>query len=115
MSLILRDYEAVLGEAVNAGISAADHNYTVSWDYIQSVFFTTTILTTIGYGNISPVTFHGRLFCIFFAIIGIPFTLSVLSDLGQILATIIGKVWEQYKEKVKPVLEKYKILKEPTW
>lgn len=115
LSLLLRDYEVVLAEAVNAGISAADHNYTVSWDYIQSVFFTTTILTTIGYGNISPVTFHGRLFCIFFAIIGIPFTLSVLSDLGQILATIIGKVWEQYKEKVKPVLEKYKILKEPTW
>ena len=115
MSLLLRDYEVVLAEAVNAGISAADHNYTVSWDYIQSVFFTTTILTTIGYGNISPVTFPGRLFCIFFAIIGIPFTLSVLADLGQILATIIGKVWKQYKEKVKPVLEKYKILKESSW
>ena len=115
MSLLLFDYEAVLAEAVSAGISAADHNYTVSWDFVQSVFFTTTILTTIGYGNISPVTFPGRLFCIIFAIIGIPFTLSVLADLGQILATIISKVWQQYKEKVKPVLEKYKILKKTTW
>jgi hypothetical protein len=109
LSLLLCHYEVVLSEAVNAGISAAEHNY------IQSVFFTTTILTTIGYGNISPVTFQGHLFCIFFAIIGIPFTLSILADLGQILATIIGKVWKQYKEKVKPVLEKYKILKETTW
>ena len=113
--MLLRDYEAVLAEAVNAGISAAHHNYTVSWDFVQSVFFTTTILTTIGYGNISPVTFSGRLFCIFFAIIGIPFTLSVLADLGQILATIISKVWQQYKQKVKPVLEKYKIIKKTTW
>ena len=105
----------MVSDAVGAGVSLVDQNFTVSWDFIQSVFFTTTILTTIGYGNISPVTFPGRLFCIFFAIIGIPFTLSVLSDLGQILATIVGKVWKQYKEKVKPVLEKYKILKEPPW
>jgi hypothetical protein len=26
------------------------------------------LLTTMGYGNIAPVTFPGRLFCIFFAI-----------------------------------------------
>ena len=32
-----------------------------------------------GYGNIAPVTFAGRLFCIFFAIVGIPFTLSVMA------------------------------------
>ena len=41
------------------------------------VFFCTTILTTIGYGNIAPVTTYGRVFCILFAIIGVPFSLSV--------------------------------------
>ena len=40
-----------------------DQNFTVSWDFIQSVFFTTTILTTIGYGHIAPVTGAGRGFC----------------------------------------------------
>ena len=105
----------VLSNSLHAGIDPEDKNFTASWDFIQSVFFTITILTTIGYGNISPVTFPGRLFCIFFAIIGIPFTLSVLADLGKILATIISKVWKQYKEKVKPLLEKYKIVKEQNW
>ena len=38
----------------------------------------------IRYGNISPVTFPGRLFCLLFAILGIPLTLSVLADLGQV-------------------------------
>ena len=91
-----------------------DQNFTVSWDFIQSVFFSTTILTTIGYGNISPVTFPGRLFCILLAIIGIPFTLSVIADIGQILATIISKLWDQYKFKIKPLLEKHNILKKPS-
>ena len=111
---LLGDYESVVSEAVGAGVSVVDQNFTVSWDFIQSVFFSTTILTTIGYGNISPVTFPGRLFCILFAIVGIPFTLSVIADIGQILATIISKVWEQYKQKIKPRLQKHKILKEPT-
>ena len=111
---LLGDYESVVSEAVSAGVSVVDQNFTVNWDFIQSVFFSTTILTTIGYGNISPVTFPGRLFCILFAIVGIPFTLSVIADIGQILATIISKVWEQYKQKIKPLLQKHKILKEPT-
>ena len=104
-----------MSEAVGAGISLVDQSFTESWDFVQSVFFTTTILTTIGYGNISPVTFPGRVFCVLFAIIGIPFTLSVLADLGKILATIISKVWKQYKQKVKPLLEKYNILNESSW
>ena len=112
---LLGEYEEVVSEAVGAGISLVDQSFTESWDFVQSVFFTTTILTTIGYGNISPVTFPGRLFCILFAIIGIPFTLSVLADLGKILATIISKVWKQYKQKVKPLLEKYNILKKSSW
>ena len=111
---MLTEYESVVSEAVGAGVSVVDQNFTVSWDFIQSVFFSTTILTTIGYGNISPVTFPGRFFCILFAIIGIPFTLSVIADIGQILATIISKLWDQYKLKIKPLLEKHNILKKPS-
>jgi hypothetical protein len=37
-----------------------------------------------GYGNIAPVTTTGRVFCILFAIVGIPFTLSVIADIGQV-------------------------------
>lgn len=40
-----------------------------------------------GYGNIAPVTFEGRLFCIFFALIGIPLTLTVIADWGRLFAT----------------------------
>ena len=87
-------------------------------------------ITVSGYGNIAPVTFAGRLFCIFFAIVGIPFTLSVMAgclpvffcilktgkngleclnlkklfhivaDIGAILASLVTLMWKNYKEKV---------------
>ena len=44
-----------------------------------------------------------------YAIIGIPLTLSVLADIGQILATIINKMIDQYKLVLLPLLHKHRI------
>jgi len=41
----------------------------------------------IGYGNVVPETFGGRLFCILFALIGIPLTLTFVADMGVLMAT----------------------------
>lgn len=43
-----------------------------------------------GYGNIVPVTTSGRSFCMMFALIGIPFTLTVIADLGKVFATAVS-------------------------
>lgn len=44
------------------------------------------------YLNTVPVTTAGRAFCIFFALIGIPFTLTVIADLGRVFATAVSAV-----------------------
>lgn len=63
-----------------------------------------------GYGNIAPVTTEGRVFCILFAIVGIPFTLSVISDIGQIFATLLSSLWNRHKDVVVPGKISYIIL-----
>ena len=50
MEKLLSEYEAALSEVMTAGINIVTQNYTQNWDYLQSVFFSTTILTTIGPG-----------------------------------------------------------------
>ncbi len=45
---LLSEYEVALSEVMIAGINIVTQNYTQNWDYLQSVFFSTTILTTIG-------------------------------------------------------------------
>ena len=64
-----------------------------------------------GYGNIAPVTVGGRSFCIVFASIGIPFTLTVLADVGVIFATIVTTVGAKGKTIITPIARlKFKIL-----
>jgi hypothetical protein len=52
-----------------------------------------TIITTIGYGNMAPLKFEGKLLTMVYALIGIPLMLFVLSRLGAALVTLIWTVW----------------------
>ncbi|XP_022103809.1 potassium channel subfamily K member 16-like [Acanthaster planci] len=55
----------------------------VVWDMPGAVFFTTTVVTTIGYGNLAPKTSIGRVVCMFYALVGIPLTYWLLSAVGD--------------------------------
>lgn len=47
-----------------------------------------------GYGNLAPKTYWGRVFCIGFAMIGIPFTLTVIADLGKLMASAVSSSYK---------------------
>ena len=47
----------------------------------------------LGYGNIAPKTFWGRLVCIAYAVLGIPLMLLLLANLGEIMANIFRYVY----------------------
>ncbi|KAI9589365.1 hypothetical protein GQX74_007534 [Glossina fuscipes] len=105
----LSKYEAAIQEAAEGGLLIeADRDFPEPyerWSILQAVFFSSTVLTTIGYGNIVPVTTGGRAFCICFALIGIPFTLTVIADWGRLFATAVS-VLGKYLPKV-PSLTKF--------
>ncbi|XP_017085077.1 TWiK family of potassium channels protein 7 isoform X2 [Drosophila eugracilis] len=90
----LAKYEAAVQLAAEGGLLiVADKDFPEPyerWSILQAVFFSSTVLTTIGYGNIVPVTTGGRVFCICFALIGIPFTLTVIADWGRLFATAVS-------------------------
>ncbi|XP_026747294.1 potassium channel subfamily K member 18-like isoform X4 [Trichoplusia ni] len=92
-------YERVLEEASSSGLALeVENNFPPleeKWSILQAVFFSSTVLTTIGYGNIVPETFWGRLFCIAYALIGIPLTLTVIADLGRVFATVVSIIAKQ--------------------
>ncbi|XP_042877148.1 TWiK family of potassium channels protein 7-like [Penaeus japonicus] len=57
-----------------------------SWTFPNSLLLTMTIMSTIGYGHISPVTSWGQFFCIIYSIVGCPLLLVFLGNLGTSMA-----------------------------
>ncbi|XP_033632564.1 TWiK family of potassium channels protein 7-like [Asterias rubens] len=62
------------------------HKRTVKWSFAGALFFSCTVISTIGYGNIAPVTNGGRIFCIIYAVFGIAMLLLVLASIGSLFA-----------------------------
>uniref|UniRef100_A0ABM0MQG7 Potassium channel subfamily K member 16-like n=1 Tax=Saccoglossus kowalevskii TaxID=10224 RepID=A0ABM0MQG7_SACKO len=85
--------------AYKSGVSPFNNSTNPSnWDFSSSFFFAGTVVTTIGYGNISPETRSGQSFCIVFASIGIPLCLVILAEIGVKLGKPARKLEDRVKK-----------------
>lgn len=57
-----------------------------AWSFTGGLFCSVSICTTIGYGNIFPVTVGGQVFLVFYALFGIPICFVYIAYLGALLA-----------------------------
>ncbi|XP_053576044.1 potassium channel subfamily K member 4 [Bombina bombina] len=80
-------------DALGSGVDPAGNstNETTRWDIGSCFFFAGTVITTIGFGNNSPKTDGGRIFCIFYALVGIPLFGILLAGVGDHLGSALRK------------------------
>ncbi|CAL9707015.1 unnamed protein product [Knipowitschia caucasica] len=87
-----------VASAVSAGLDANNlsANFSTRWDIASAFFFCGTIITTIGFGNLSPRTWPGQLLCVCYALVGIPMfgiLLAGVSDhMGTVLRRAVAKI-----------------------
>uniref|UniRef100_A0A3B3UU24 Potassium channel, subfamily K, member 2b n=1 Tax=Poecilia latipinna TaxID=48699 RepID=A0A3B3UU24_9TELE len=107
----LEDLVKQLVSAVRAGVNPSSNlsNQTSLWDLSSSFFFAGTVITTIGFGNISPHTEGGRIFCILYALLGIPLFGFLLAGVGDQLGTIFGKGIAKVEKMIKWKVSQTKI------
>ncbi|XP_053701502.1 potassium channel subfamily K member 3 [Synchiropus splendidus] len=65
------------------------HRAGVQWRFAGSFYFAITVITTIGYGHAAPSTDSGKIFCMFYALLGIPLTLVMFQSLGERINTFV--------------------------
>ncbi|NWZ83454.1 KCNKI protein, partial [Poecile atricapillus] len=82
--------------------NTADPDWFISpedrWSFFGSLFFCCTVFTTVGYGNTYPVTRTGKYLCMLYALFGIPLMFLVLTDMGDILATVLSKSYNEFRK-----------------
>ncbi|XP_029312427.1 potassium channel subfamily K member 1-like [Cottoperca gobio] len=78
-------------EASNYGVSVLGNDTNRNWDFVSSLFFTSTVLTTTGYGHSVPLSDEGKAFCIFYSLFGIPVTLFFLTVVVQRIMAVVSQ------------------------
>jgi len=64
------------------------YHYLEGWNWVDSVYFSVITLTTVGYGDFSPQTDGGKLFTIFYIVIGIGIILTFVNTIYNHYADI---------------------------
>jgi hypothetical protein len=72
-----------------------------NWTIIDSLYFATVLFTTIGFGDLSPSTWTGRMSVIFLAIYGIGLLGIFLGIAGHNLMEYQTKLWDRQRKDVR--------------
>ncbi|XP_017085622.1 open rectifier potassium channel protein 1 [Drosophila eugracilis] len=93
---ILERISDYCGKPVTLPPAHDDTPYT--WTFYHAFFFAFTVCSTVGYGNISPTTFAGRMIMIAYSVIGIPVNGILFAGLGEYFGRTFEAIYRRYKK-----------------
>ncbi|NWJ08043.1 KCNKI protein, partial [Crypturellus undulatus] len=104
----MTENEEVFKEKIYNLLGTFQHEWFVDpkkiWNFFGSLFFCCTVFTTVGYGNTYPITRTGKYLCMLYALFGIPLMFLVLTDMGDILATVLSKCYNEFRKLQEKIL-----------
>ncbi|CAF1153449.1 unnamed protein product [Rotaria sordida] len=68
------------------------------WQFYDSFYFSTVVLALIGYGHRILITTRAKIFCIFYAMLGIPMWLITFQSAGERLNSILSYILSRIKQ-----------------
>lgn len=78
--LLDEEYRDLLGTSVFILIlGTVSYKHLEGWTWLDSLYFSIITLTTIGYGDFSPQTIGGKIFTIFYILLGIGIILGFVN------------------------------------
>lgn len=73
---------------------------TQKWSYSSAMLFAATLITTVGYGNITPKSVLGKIITCLYAMFGIPIMIIYLTHTGNSLAFLFVNYYSLLHRKI---------------
>uniref|UniRef100_A0AC34QEE7 Potassium channel domain-containing protein n=1 Tax=Panagrolaimus sp. JU765 TaxID=591449 RepID=A0AC34QEE7_9BILA len=67
----------------------SEESLTTKWTFASAVLYGLTVITSTGYDHLTPTTDAGRIFTVFFGLLGIPLMFITAADIGKFLSDIV--------------------------
>lgn len=64
-------------------VGSTIYHYLENWSWVDAIYFSVVTLTTVGFGDFASKTDGGKIFTIFYIIIGIGIILSFINTLYE--------------------------------
>ncbi|XP_064621196.1 uncharacterized protein LOC135484052 isoform X3 [Lineus longissimus] len=121
MGGVIRAYEDQMTQHSGWQFTWRDDTNLKEWTFSEALLYSVTVITTIGYGNLTPKTEWGRVVTMIYAMFGIPLMLLCMAYIGSIWANILRLIYaglikcfqvSHKKKKKKP--EKSKVKEQPS-
>ncbi|XP_061181574.1 two pore potassium channel protein sup-9-like [Saccostrea echinata] len=68
------------------------------WKFVGALYFSLVVCSVIGYGHSTPKTVPGKLFCMIYALVGIPLFLIMFQSVGERLNTFVTFLLKNVKK-----------------
>lgn len=95
MSDEIKGFQRELLKAIKDGYEGHHSEGQEQWSFSGAFLFSLTVISTIGYGNLSPRTEKGKVLCIIYAIIG-NHQFTLLHSLEQVQDTKLKVLLQLY-------------------
>ncbi|XP_062320543.1 potassium channel subfamily K member 12 isoform X2 [Osmerus eperlanus] len=89
----LREYEAAIAAGIRADVLRP------RWDFTGAFYFVGTVVSTIGYGMTTPVTAAGKVFLIFYGLLGCAATILFFNLFLERIITLLAVAMKTVRER----------------
>jgi len=86
------EFQQILDKYIDFNYETEFDETCLKWDFYNSLFFSFTAVTTIGYGHQAPGTNDGRSFCIIYSLLGIPLNAILIGAMGNLFSVKMDKL-----------------------
>jgi len=73
--------ELLVATLVVISFGTVSYHYLEDWSWVDSIYFSVATLTTVGFGDFAPQTDEGKIFTIFYIVLGIGMILGFINAL----------------------------------